>query len=509
MSTITDMRFGVKQVEAAAPVTDAGYMLLEKIATRQAVVAIIGLGYVGLPLAVAFGETGFSVVGVDVDERKVSSLNGGVSYIQDVSSDRIRALQAHASGNGNGNGTGNGHSNSPIKGLVQSHTVISPKENGHNGKDSGVKDSSGKAPLGTLSATTDPEVLQDVDAVVICVPTPVYETKDPDLSYIISAVDMIVPRLHPGMLIVLESTTYPGTTEEIVQPRLEAKGLKVGRDIFLAFSPERIDPSRTDFTVNTTPKVLGGTTPMCLEITRTLYSSAIQRVVPVANPKTAEMVKLLENTFRAVNIGLANEMAIMCDKLGIDIWEVIEAAKTKPYGFMAFYPGPGIGGHCIPVDPLYLTWKMRALNYTAHLIETAAEINSGMPEFATQKVVDALNDDYKSLRGSRVLVLGVAYKPNVSDMRESPALELIHLLREKGADVIYHDPYVPSMTLHGVTMNSVTLDSETLQAADCIVIATDHQSYNWTWVAEHGHLIVDTRNAMRNVPAGKSRVVKL
>jgi UDP-N-acetyl-D-glucosamine dehydrogenase len=283
----------------------------------------------------------------------------------------------------------------------------------------------------------------------------------------------------------------------------------VGEDFFLAFSPERIDPGRTDYTVTTTPKVIGGMTPHCLAVALALYSSAIERIVPVSSPKAAEMVKLLENTFRLVNIGLINEMAIMCDRLGLDVWEIIEAAKTKPYGFVPFYPGPGLGGHCIPIDPLYLSWKLKALNYNARFIQLASEVNSGMPEYVRDKVVDALNDEGKPLKGSRVVVLGVAYKENISDLRESPALEVIHLLREKGADVVYHDPYVPSLRMDGQVMTSVSLDEQTLQGADCVVITTAHKSYDWEWIAANSRLIVDSRNALRGVPAGSGRVVKL
>jgi UDP-N-acetyl-D-glucosamine dehydrogenase len=334
------------------------------------------------------------------------------------------------------------------------------------------------------------------------------------MSFIISASDEIARRLHSGMLIVLESTTYPGTTEEIILPRLHSvrvgdATLQVGKDFFLAFSPERIDPGRTDWTVHTTPKVVGGTTPQCLEVVRTLYGSAIQTVVPVSKTQTAEMVKLLENTFRAVNIALINEVAIMCDRLDVDVWEVVEAAKTKPFGFMPFYPGPGLGGHCIPIDPHYLAWKLRTLNYTARFIELAEEINFGMPHYVLGKISDALNEESKPLRGSRVLVLGAAYKADISDMRESPTLDLLHLLREKGAHVDYNDPFVPRLTLGADVMTSVPLTEELLQAADCVVISTPHSSYDWQWVLENTCLVMDTRNATGKTPNGSAKVVKL
>lgn len=449
--------------------TDVCGSVLNRISTRQATVAIIGLGYVGLPLAVAFAESGFKVVGIDVDTRRVSSLNTGQSHIPDVPTERLSALLANAAPN--------------------EHDPASS--------------------LGSFSATTDFHVLCDADAVIICVPTPVNSAKDPDLSYIVSAMDEIAPRVHPGMLVVLESTTYPGTTEEVALPRLEQSGLKVGTDFFLAFSPERIDPGRTDWTVRTTPKVVGGMTPDCLKVACALYACAVERVVPVSNPKTAEMVKLMENTFRAVNIGLANEMAIMCDHLDIDVWEAIEAARSKPYGFMPFYPGPGLGGHCIPVDPLYLAWKLRTFNYNARFIQAASEINLNMPLYVRDRIAEALNEDGRALNGSRVVLLGVAYKPNVGDVRESPALDLIHLLRERRADVVYHDPYVPSVRIDGETISSIVLDPEALLQADCVVIATDHDSYDWAWIVNHSRLVVDTRNATQGISSPAGRVVKL
>jgi|Deesub1362A_J573_1020465.scaffolds.fasta_scaffold09936_2 UDP-N-acetyl-D-glucosamine dehydrogenase len=453
--------------------------LLEKIERREAVVSVIGLGYVGLPLAVAFAEAGFRVIGIDIDQARVDAVNRGESYVQDVPRDVLARYAGDR-----------------------------------------------------LSATTDYDALEEVDATIICVPTPLSKTKDPDMSYIVAATEEIAQRLHPGMLIVLESTTYPGTTEELILPRLEAAYARrwadgdhvavsgqrsavsgrqsaVGTGFFLAFSPERIDPGREDWTVRNTPKVIAGVTPQCLKIARALYECAIEQVIPVSSPRVAEMVKLLENTFRSVNIALVNEVAIMCDRLGIDVWEVIEAAKTKPFGFMPFYPGPGLGGHCIPIDPQYLAWKLKTLNYNARFIQLAAEINFGMPQYVLGKIADALNEDGKPLKGSRVLILGVAYKRDVGDTRESPALDLIRLLQGKGADVVYHDPYVPRLEVDGVPMSSVTLDEAALQRADCVVIVADHSEYDWEWIVEHSRLVVDTRNATKGVVANSARVVKL
>jgi UDP-N-acetyl-D-glucosamine dehydrogenase len=434
--------------------------LLAKIEDRSARVSVIGLGYVGLPLAVGFAEAGFRVVGVDVNPDRVAAINRGKSFVQDVPAACLASLVAD----------------------------------------------------GRLSATVDYDILREIDAVIICVPTPLSKTKDPDMSYIISAADEIARRLHPGMLVILESTTYPGTTEEVVLPRLQgANGQthRVGTDFFLAFSPERIDPGRQDFTVYTTPKVIGGVTPHCQEVARSLYGCAIRQIVPVSSPKVAEMVKLLENTFRAVNIGLVNEVALMCNRLGIDVWEVIEAAKSKPFGFMPFYPGPGLGGHCIPIDPEYLAWKLKTLNYSARFIQLAAEINFAMPHVVLGKIADALNDAGKPLKGSRVLVLGVAYKADIGDLRESPALDLIQLLHGKGAEVAYHDPYVPRLAVDGLALAGVDLDAEMLRRADCVVIATAHSSYDWQWVVANSQLVMDTRNATKGVAADREHVVKL
>lgn len=436
---------------------DRKKQLLDKIAGRQAIIGIVGLGYVGLPLAVAFAQEGFQVIGVDVDNRKIDALNQGESYVEDIPSAVLRPLI-----------------------------------------DSGM-----------IRATTDYAAMAAADAISICVPTPLRKTRDPDISYIIHAADCLAAHMPPGQgqLIVLESTTYPGTTDEIVLPRFNRDGLEVGRDFFMAFSPERIDPGRIDYTVRTTPKVIGGVTPDCLEVAVALYGTVVDNPVAVSSTATAEMVKLLENTFRAVNIGLVNEVALMCDKLGLNVWEVVGAAATKPYGFMPFYPGPGLGGHCIPIDPHYLSWKLRTLNYTARFIELAAEVNSHMPDYVLGKVGDALNDERKALNGSRILVLGAAYKRDVGDVRESPALDVIHLLRGRGADVVYNDPYIPTMFLDGDELSSVELSAETVAAADCVVVVTDHTVYDWEWLTTNARLIVDTRNAVGS--SGTARVVRL
>lgn len=429
--------------------------LIEKFKTHNATVGVIGLGYVGLPLAVAFGEAGIRVIGVDVDESKVISINEGKSYIDDVPENQLSK-------------------------LVKS---------------------------GLLRATTDYQDMAQVDAVSICVPTPLRKTGDPDISYIVAAADELARVGGTGKLIVLESTTYPGTTEEIIVPKLLENGAVVGEDVFVAFSPERIDPGRTDYSVFTTPKVIGGVTENCLEVALALYGTIVEKPVPVSNPATAEMVKLLENTFRAVNIGLVNEVALMCDKLELDTWEVVDAAATKPYGFMPFYPGPGLGGHCIPIDPLYLSWKLRTLNYTARFIELAAEVNSHMPDYVVGKVTDALNDELKSVKGSEVLILGAAYKPNVNDIRESPALDVIHLLRQKGAVVSYYDPHVPELNYEGIELQSVDLNEQSLSAADCVLIVTNHDLIDWEFISDKASLIVDTRHAVKD--SGSARVVYL
>ncbi len=435
--------------ESNAALTQIVTHVIERIDRRDARVAIIGLGYVGLPLAVIFAEAGFHVVGIDLDPRKIAAINGGESYIEDIPTARLSPLTRE----------------------------------------------------GRLSATSDFAALRECDAVSICVPTPLNKTGDPDISFIIAAADQIAHYLHPGMLVVLESTTYPGTTTEVILPRLSTResGLRVGEDFFLCFSPERVDPGRSDWTTANTPKVMGGVTPQCLQAGCALYGAAITTVVPVSSTEVAEMTKLLENTFRAVNIGLVNEMLLMCERLGLDAWEVIEAAATKPFGFMKFTPGPGLGGHCIPIDPLYLSWKMRTLNYRAQFIELASEINTAMPRYWASKVQDALNDVGKSLKGSHVLVLGVAYKKDVSDMRESPAIDIIHLLQAKGALVSYHDPHVPSFRYEGIALESETDLDAALAHADCVVIATDHSTYDWATIAQQSRLVVDTRRAIKNL----------
>ncbi len=434
---------------------------LHKLEKQDAVVAVVGVGYVGLPLALAFAEGGMEVIGVDLDSSRVEALNAGISHIPDVSHESL----------------------------------------------------SKRVDTGSLRATTEFDALNEADAVIICVPTPLAKTREPDLSAVVSACDEVAGRLHPGMVVVLESTTYPGTTEEVILPRLSSPscnwGMEVGRDYFVAFSPERIDPGRTDYTVRTTPKVVGGMTGDCTEVAVALYETAIDRVVPVSSPKVAEMVKLLENTFRAVNIGLVNEVAIMCDHLGIDVWEVIDAAGSKPFGYVPFYPGPGLGGHCIPVDPHYLSWKLRTLNYDARFIDLAAQVNMSMPQYVVQKVADALNRTGRSLNGSRILLLGAAYKADVSDTRESPSLELISHLKARGATVVYNDPYVPQIDVEGVPMESVELTDQELGAADCVVIATNHSSYDWEQILEASSLVMDTRNATGALAADQNKVVKL
>ena len=416
--------------------------LQEKIATRSLRVAVIGLGYVGLPLAATFAETGFHVTGIDTDQQKVDAGNRGESYIPDVSSSTLQA-------------------------LLETKRIY---------------------------FTTDFAILNDIDAVSICVPTPLRKTRDPDISYIISATQQVRAHLHPGQLVVLESTTYPGTTDEVLLPELESAGLKVGVDFFLAFSPERIDPGNPNFDTRNTPKIVGGITTACTELAQAFYGAAIEKVVPVSSAGVAEMVKLLENTFRAVNIGLVNEIAVICEKLSIDVWEVIDAAATKPFGFMRFLPGPGLGGHCIPVDPHYLSWKLKTLDYTARFIELAAEINSSMPRYVVNKIGEALNEQRRSFNGATVLVLGVAYKRNVGDIRESPALDIISQLLVRKALVLYNDEYIPSLALHNETLYSQPVSSSLLQAADCVVIVTDHDYYDVAWIIRDARCIVDTRN---------------
>jgi len=427
------------------------HLLYEKIATRSLHVAVIGLGYVGLPLATTFAQAGFQVTGIDIDQKKIDKANRGESYIPDISSSTLQAL-------------------------------IEAKR---------------------LRFTSDYAALAEVDAINICVPTPLRKTRDPDISFIIAATQQVRVHLRPGQLVVLESTTYPGTTDEVVRPELEATGLKVGSDFFLAFSPERIDPGNTNFDTRTTPKIVGGITKTCTELAQAFYAAAIEKVVPVSSARVAEMAKLLENTFRAVNIGLVNEIAIICEKLGINVWEVIDAAATKPFGFMPFLPGPGLGGHCIPVDPHYLSWKLKTLDYTARFIELAAQINSSMPHYVVDKISEALNEQRRSFNGATVLVLGIAYKANVGDVRESPALDIMQELMARKSVVLYNDEYIPSLTLCNRTLYSQPLSSGLLAAADCVVIVTDHSYYDIPWIIDEARCIVDTRNMTRGYDHAK------
>ena len=431
--------------------------LLSKIRDRRAVVGVVGLGYVGLPLAMEFAGAGFHVIGFDVSERVCRDVMSGTSHIQDVPGETVAA-------------------------HVKS---------------------------GKFLATTDERQLRRCDAISIAVPTPLSKTRDPDMSYVNAATETVARNSHPGMVIVLESTTYPGTTREVLQPRLEKEGREIGVDTFLAFSPERVDPGNATWHTKNTPKVVGGVTAACTEVAAALYAACIDTVVPVASAEAAELVKLLENTFRAVNIGLVNEMAIVCDKLGVNVWEVIDAAATKPFGFMRFTPGPGIGGHCIPLDPHYLAWKMRTLNYKTRFIDLASEINSEMPEYVVRKVASALNDDQRSVKGSRVLILGIAYKRDIDDMRESPALDVMRLLEERGAEVDYHDPWVASFRENGHSKSGVELTREALESADAVVIVTDHTGVDYQLVADHARLVVDTRNATQKLKPSRARIVPL
>jgi UDP-N-acetyl-D-glucosamine dehydrogenase len=424
--------------------------LADGIRDKTARVGIAGLGYVGLPLAVEYAKVGFSVTGIDIQESKVAALNTGISYIQDVPTSEIKILT-------------------------------------HDGK---------------LTATTDFSVIRDLDTVNICVPTPLRKTKDPDMSYIVAVCEEIAKHLHPGMLIILESTTYPGTTDELVRPMLEKGGLRAGHDFFLCFSPERVDPGNIQFQTRNIPKVVGGITPACTEMGALFYSQALERVIPVKSTQVAEMVKLLENTFRMINIGLVNEMAVMCDRMGINVWEVIEAAATKPFGFMPFYPGPGLGGHCIPIDPFYLSWKTKQAGLEARFIELAGYINGQMPHFVVEKIQNALNDVCKAVRGSRVHVIGIAYKRDIDDVRESPALDIIHLLNNRGAEVTYSDPYVPSIQLDGTTLQSQPVEQGVAQS-DCAVIVTDHATFDYAAIVANAPLIVDTRNALKKFSSPK------
>jgi UDP-N-acetyl-D-glucosamine dehydrogenase len=433
--------------------------LIRQLKDKSARVAVLGMGYVGLPLAVVFAEAGFTVTGIDPDERKIEALNKGVSYIPDVATDTVTKL---------------------------------------------VK-------AGKLKATTDFAALKEVEAVSICVPTPLRQTGDPDMSFIMSATEQLARYMHKGMVVVLESTTYPGTTREVLLPKLgEEKGLKVGEDWFLAFSPERVDPGRKDFTTLNTPKVVGGITADCAEAASAWYGGAIQNIHMVSSAEAAEMAKLLENTFRMVNIAMVNEMAIMCDRMGVDVWEVIDAAASKPFGFMKFTPGPGLGGHCIPIDPLYLSWKMKSYQYNARFIELASEITTTMPRYVVGRILDALNDRGRTLKDSRCLVLGAAYKPDIDDIRESPALEILDLLRQKGALVEYHDPYIPALTTHkGEKMHSVPDLMTAVRQADAVVIITNHKVYDYPAILEAARFIFDSRNALGKAGKDHPKVVRL
>ena len=421
--------------------------LRSRIASHTARVGVVGLGYVGLPLAVEFAQAGFSVTGIDIDARKVADLNRGESYIQDVPA-------------------------TVLKPLVES---------------------------GKLRATMDFAAVASLDTINIAVPTPLRKTKDPDMSYIVNACQEIAKHIHPGVLLILESTTYPGTTDELMMPMFEKPGMRVGHEFFLCFSPERVDPGNPNFQTRNIPKVVGGITPVCTELGALFYSQALEKVVPVSSTRVAEMVKLLENTFRMINIGLVNEIAMMCDRMEINVWEVIEAAATKPFGFMAFYPGPGLGGHCIPIDPFYLSWKTKQAGIEARFIELAGYINGQMPHFVVDKIQNALNDHSKPLKGSRVHVLGVAYKRDIDDVRESPALDIIHLLAKRGAHVTYSDPWVPKLRADGILPGDMEAVEPSKAAAesDCVVIVTDHKAFDYAAVIERAPLIVDTRNALK------------
>ena len=424
--------------------------LRERIANRTARVGVIGLGYVGLPLLVEFARSGYDAVGFDLDDRKIAAIAEGRSYIPDVPTQDVTDLRAS----------------------------------------------------GRLTATSDFALIGTLDTVNICVPTPLRKTKDPDMSFVVSAVETIAAHLRPGTLVVLESTTYPGTTDELVRPLLESRGLLAGRDFFLAFSPERVDPGNARFNTRNVPKVVGGITPTCASLAGALYGAAIDTVVPVSSPRVAEMVKLLENTFRAVNIGLVNEIALMCDVMGVDVWEVVEAAATKPFGFMPFYPGPGLGGHCIPIDPFYLSWKAKQSGFEARFIELAGYINGSMPHAVVDKIGEALNTRRKSINGSRVLIAGIAYKRDIDDMRESPALDVMTVLHQKGAIVSYSDPFVPALDARhwagGQPLTSVDqLNAETLRGYDCVAVLTDHSAFDYASFVAHADLVVDTRNAVK------------
>jgi UDP-N-acetyl-D-glucosamine dehydrogenase len=444
------MHMTLSEIDMENTSQPAARTLEEKIRSHTACVGIVGLGYVGLPLAVEFAKAGFHVTGIDANPQKVARVNSGDSYVADIPSEVLASLVR----------------------------------------------------TGKLRATTDFGVVRDLDTVNICVPTPLRKTKDPDMSYIVSSSEDIARYLHAGMLIILESTTYPGTTDELLLPLFERSGLRAGQDFFLCFSPERVDPGNPQFQTANIPKVVGGATSACTRMGQLFYSQALQKVVGVSSTQVAEMVKLLENTFRMINIGLANEMALMCDRMGINVWEVIDAAATKPFGFMPFYPGPGLGGHCIPIDPFYLSWKTRQAGIEARFIELAGYINGQMPHFVVEKVRSALNDAAKPVKGSRIHILGVAYKRNIDDWRESPAVDIMHLLEKSGAKVTYSDPYVPCVSLDG--QRWVASDfAKGVEDADCVVIVTDHGTFDYRFLVDRARLIVDTRNALKGITSEK------
>ncbi|HEX8434667.1 nucleotide sugar dehydrogenase [Archangium sp.] len=433
--------------------------LLERIRRREARVGVVGMGYVGLPLGMAFAEAGFPVTGLDVDTRKVDSIGKGESYIKHIPS-------------------------APLKELTSK---------------------------GKLKATTDFAKAKEMDCIIICVPTPLTASREPDMSYIVKTGEALSPHVRPGQLFILESTTYPGTTDEVLKPLLEKSGLKAGVDFHLAFSPEREDPGNKNFNTKTIPKIVGGHTPACLEVAQALYSSALKETVAVSSTRVAELAKLLENIYRCVNIAMVNEMKMLCDRMNIDVWEVINAAATKPFGFQAFYPGPGLGGHCIPIDPFYLTWKAREYEFHTKFIELAGEVNTQMPYYVVTRTMEALNKTRKTLNGAKVLCIGAAYKKDIDDMRESPSLRIITLLKEKGAEVEYHDPYVPRLEEgHGFhySMTSVPLNPETISQYDAVVILTDHSCIDYNMVVKQSQVVVDTRNACKNVGPGREKVTK-
>lgn len=437
------------------PKSRSAAALIKKLQDRKAKAGVIGLGYVGLPLSMVLCEAGFDVTGFDISEQKVKLLNSGKSDIDDI-------------------------------------------------PDKAVKDTISKK---QFRATTNPKLLRQMDTISICVPTPLSKTKDPDVSYILAAMDWVKANIKKGALVVLESTTYPGTTEDLILPLLQRKGFEVGRDFFLAFSPERVDPGNAVYTTQNTPRVVGGITPDCTLVAKTFYEQSIPNIHPVSSTKAAEMVKLLENTFRSVNIGLVNEVALMCDRLDVNVWEIIDAAATKPFGFMRFYPGPGLGGHCIPIDPHYLSWKLKSLNYYARFIELAGEVNSHMPEYVVERIADLMNHKFaKALNKSNILVLGVAYKKDIQDVRESPALDVINLLEQAGARVTFNDPFVPSIRWKGQTKRSVKLTPAVLKKADLVILCTDHSKYDYDWIVSHTKMLFDTRNATKDVRRFRSRI---